>query len=198
MSHEDIQEETNAQAKILTILKMILKILQEANNEMETLPNAIIIPDMTLIKFKWTDTYTYSGSGSASGMWINIIGNSPYAPDASGNPSRGLRAWANFYQSMTCFASKINIRAINLSLINALEIGMFPSEVDQLINGTQLSAYFENPYVRWKYLAVSSSGSSNKTLTHYMSRAKLFGKDKRAIIMDPNWSSGMLGSPVAL
>lgn len=159
------------------------------------------LADRCLLKLKYEG---YIDTAQASGALTDHIfsGNSIFVCDhtAATGSVYLLPEWAAFYNSYTCLGSSIRVNQYT----NATDV--FTSE--QFVVPSLIPAAFgneaemiEQPYSRKQSQLVTSQGGAGLTpQKHYMSTAKLFGKNKRAIMDDNQFSvvgssSGLNGSP---
>lgn len=149
--------------------------------------NTIMIADELRVKLKWTlrkqvvDPLPY---------YTSIYGNGPRVPIFGTDPPAGFTLWANFYERYVVTGSKLKCKIIDLSsTINGIDVVIVPTTIPF---STIEDAAEQKYAVRdvWRR-------NQNKLITYesYMSTAKMWGKSKKQIREEDNFSAQTSTNP---
>lgn len=134
----------------------------------------LVFPDMAYTKLKFIENFNFSSPGQSR----DYRGNGPFDPRvASGGqfPIAYLN-WANIYNKVLCFGSKIRVMAINNTTTPGAancQISLVPINSGYTGALTALEVACQ-PYSRTRYITVQN-GAGPTILKSYMSTKKFFG-----------------------
>lgn len=154
-------------------------------------------PDKLFVKLNYSDLYTGT---STTGSVINqqFRGNSVFDPDRTGTGHQpySLDQWAAMYGTYRVHASSIEIRMLptNTTTIQTANWQMSVYPAANYTAGDTPIVVTELPYAKSK---IGNVYDTDKMLIkHYMSTAKIFGVDKKAIGVEDNYSALISANPV--
>jgi len=103
-------------------------------------------------------------------------GNSIYDPEVAlgGSSAYGFNQWEPFYQRYYVAASKIRIRAVNMSTSSCAYIQVIPSNIASVAATSERETEFK--YSKWRFLGPRDGGANSGTVKHYMTTQKLTGR----------------------
>lgn len=124
-----------------------------------------------------------------------FVGNSPFEPDpeASGEQVSGYQLFTQFYRSWICFGSKIRFTLRNTTLsatdtISANSMGfVLKPDRDFSSTITDLNQLAQSPNARYVSLGPLAGSQSQKTVSRYMTTAKIYNYNRTKIGVDENF-----------
>lgn len=147
---------------------------------LSTFRASTVIPDRMFLKLKYNDIQSLNTFSQAYQDYI-YRGNSVYDPNytGTGNQPQGFDEWSAFYGQYRVYGSKMTCTFIDSSGTNyAQSVAIIPNLSTTAF--TDPIRVIETPYSSSSTITLNS-GLGKRTLSSYMSTAKMWGIDKQTV-----------------
>lgn len=153
-----------------------------------------ITPDRIMVKLKYTETTALTGAALFD---YKYRGNSIFDPEegVGGGQPTGFDQWANFYNQYIVTASAIRVDIVNTLASGSTSFIVVPTSESTSL-ATNLDLVQNYPYAKSALLGPLSSSRSTRRIKHYISTAKMYGKNPRAIMDDDQFGAITTANPV--
>lgn len=161
------------------------------------------VSDAAMYKIRFQTPFAYVSAGASANTisiaWNTLKGSATsYGWGTYYSAPNLTTYWANIYSNYIIAASKINVQMNNLSSAADVMMNIWPntlanSSVTHLENDA--APYLVQPHSKWKYLA-ASGGQNRAFLKHYMTAAKLIGRNKLVPNVDDSYAGAITTSGV--
>jgi len=166
------------------------------NSTLVVMPNTL--SDRTRVMLKYSSWTSITNTGGSSN-YDQFVGNGIFDPyyATGGEQPMGFDQWNNFYNKHVVTGSKIVCKFGNVGSTAGTQSAIVA--ITPVPNTTAVTAdnYLEtvreSKYTKWQLMNISDQA----TITHNMSTAKIFGKNKQQILAEDNFSGSASANPAS-